>query len=616
MVVTQNQAAESVRTFCYTFNTGHKQDCQTLKLNVDITEQQNADELTARVCAFHKIPCFVEDGLKKALKEFITKERTKLSDDAAAAMIKKFREKPDSIAKLAKSVAEKYNKSWAVYASNRIQDKDEEFSSMYHKLIHSRAMTLLLALEQNYYREVQKVIGDREQSMLKLRERQELEMQRACEHVGDSFYTESDVNNLAAKHAQDTERLLGHWKELYAKMVGNQRREYRGVVSRLHGEMVANKGEVDEHGHTYIEIKKIIEVSADQVDMYTMSSDMNTFGHYNATPSKMPSRRRDSQSSTDSSQLVSANSSDNLLKQEFTPRMEESFTINLGAQMKTMHNIRLIVAPILHFCQHSDQSGDVQAQRLQTVMSLYSNSLSGVVLLVDNCIDSKSRLKSGFAAVCKSSTEFHFPPLKEQLAEIKCRNAASSIDRLSVKSADTLSTDSSSSDKSVGGGDFKDGDFYVTKHSNLSRVHLVFHLASNIANLQSSESSQTVTSRHPVILGLRHILKVMSSHDTGTLAIPLLLCHELTEKNGEAWILRRAELVMKCMKGFMMEMATWDGGISRTIQFVLPPGIEDSVFERLVCMLPDIFRTTSARVLASPSKKKAGGSQSPKLSKS
>ena len=53
----------------------------------------------------------------------------------------------------------------------------------------------------------------------------------------------------------------------------------------------------------------------------------------------------------------------------------------------------------------------------------------------------------------------------------------------------------------------EEGDFYITKHSNLSEVHLVFHLAAN-ANQLKSKDSQGINSRHPALLGLRNILKV------------------------------------------------------------------------------------------------------------
>lgn len=60
-------------------------------------------------------------------------------------------------------------------------------------------------------------------------------------------------------------------------------------------------------------------------------------------------------------------------------------------------------------------------------------------------------------------------------------------------------------------------------------------------------------------------------------------------------------------------MATWDGGLSRTMQFVAPPGICELTFDKLVAMLPEIFRTTSARVLTtSGGKKNISTSNSPK----
>ena len=49
--------------------------------------------------------------------------------------------------------------------------------------------------------------------------------------------------------------------------------------------------------------------------------------------------------------------------------------------------------------------------------------------------------------------------------------------------------------------------------------------------------------------------------------------------------------------GFMMEMATWDGGVSRTIQFVVPPGISEEAFDRMRSTLPEVFRTTTTRDL-------------------
>lgn len=68
------------------------------------------------------------------------------------------------------------------------------------------------------------------------------------------------------------------------------------------------------------------------------------------------------------------------------------------------------------------------------------------------------------------------------------------------------------------------GDFYLTKHSNLSEVHVVFHLVADDSIKQSD-----ISSRHPVILSIRNIIKLCFRYDINTLTIPLLLFNEMTE---------------------------------------------------------------------------------------
>lgn len=43
------------------------------------------------------------------------------------------------------------------------------------------------------------------------------------------------------------------------------------------------------------------------------------------------------------------------------------------------------------------------------------------------------------------------------------------------------------------------------------------------------------------------------------LTVPALLCNEITEDMTLPWCVRRAELVFKCAKGFMIESASWGG---------------------------------------------------------
>ena len=46
----------------------------------------------------------------------------------------------------------------------------------------------------------------------------------------------------------------------------------------------------------------------------------------------------------------------------------------------------------------------------------------------------------------------------------------------------------------------RNGDFYVTKHSNLCEIHALFHMVAD-----DSVMSAQINSRHPVVMGLRHV---------------------------------------------------------------------------------------------------------------
>lgn len=70
---------------------------------------------------------------------------------------------------------------------------------------------------------------------------------------------------------------------------------------------------------------------------------------------------------------------------------------------------------------------------------------------------------------------------------------------------------------------FFSGDVYVTRHSNLSEVHVVFHLVTD-----PSVSISDIAARHPVMVGLRNCLHAASHHDIHTITIPLLMVHKMS----------------------------------------------------------------------------------------
>uniref|UniRef100_H2ZLT4 Uncharacterized protein n=1 Tax=Ciona savignyi TaxID=51511 RepID=H2ZLT4_CIOSA len=551
------------RVFEYVVTTGSNKPIQELRFPINVLEVFDVKELVARVMNYHDIPCFVETGLNNKLKNFVDNERQNLHDDQAALLLQKIRDDPTLIDHVADVVAEKYKNTWQEYAPP-ISTQPNNFPLSYHYLIHSPAMQILMQLEKKYHSAVAKLLSDKEQSLTKMCERHRGEMSRACDHVGFEYTTE-DVSILATKQLADTDRMQKHWEDNYRRLTEEQKQEYCDLVIRLAEEMKQSDNKLNENGPVHNEVQRLLD--------------------HNRGRSLVSTRDPSEDVESESSVTVSCG----IL-------MEESFTINLGAQLKTMHNIRLVVADMLYFCRYSDD-GEMEAQRFQTAMSLYSNSLSAIVLITDKNLNECSGIEKEFRTVCESSTEFHFETLQDQTTKVKEHALEASERRNRSLSSEETIEYKQNIDEMDGTGTLNEGDFYITKHSNLSQVHLVFHLVAEENQLRTKASLTTVTSRHSVILGLRHILKVASSHDIRHITIPLLLSHELTEEITFQWCVKRAELVMKCIKGFMMEMATWDGGISRTIQFVIPPGVSEEAFDRLRYTLPEVFRTTSTRNL-------------------
>lgn len=154
-------------------------------------------------------------------------------------------------------------------------------------------------------------------------------------------------------------------------------------------------------------------------------------------------------------------------------------------------------------------SSEPTPQSLQTALGLYSNDLNGLVL-IDEIVGSK--LSQDFKKICQRSSEFHFPHIDDQLDRI------SQLQQQMRKNSDSKSRKNTKH--------LQPGDFYITRHSNLSQVHVIFHIVSD-----DSLKASDINSRHPVVLGLRNIVRTACSNDITSLTIPLLLSYEMSEVN-------------------------------------------------------------------------------------
>ncbi|KAG9271959.1 hypothetical protein AMEX_G12901 [Astyanax mexicanus] len=522
-----------------------------LKVPLQFPVQENVSDLHGRLMLLHKIPCFVETELKDRLLAFIERETLEDYDREAETALQKLTNGEADLNKLTNLWAKAYTETTLEHACPEEPSWDEDFADVYHELIHSPASETLLNLEHNYYVSVSELISERDMELKKLQERQAAEMDKVMQELGKTL-SDHDVNTVAAQHFDAQQVLENKWAIELKQVTGIQKQEYQEWVIKLHQDL---------HNPNNSTINEEIKVQSGQL----------------AEAGDMGARHFEEQR-----------------------QLEESFTIHLGAQLKTMHNLRLVRANVLDFCKHRRHgSGGAKLRRLQTALSLYSVSLCGLVLLVDNRVNSYSGIKRDFATVSKECTDFHFPRLSEQLEVVQqvvlyARAQRSSKQREQPEMPRNGSSDDKNKNIERNSSNILPGEFYISRHSNLSEVHIVFHLC-----VDDNVRSGNLTARDPAIMGLRNILKVCCTHDITTITIPLLLVHDMSEEMTIPWCLKRAELVFKCVKGFMMEMASWDGGISRTVQFLVPQNISEEMFYQLSNMLPQIFRVSSTLTLTS-----------------
>ncbi|KAL4697926.1 hypothetical protein H8957_001114 [Semnopithecus entellus] len=538
------------REFVYKFKVGSQ--CLELRVPLRFPVQENASHLHGRLMLLHSLPCFIEKDLKEALTQFIEEESLRDYDRDAEASLEAVKSAEVDLHQLASTWAKAYAETTLEHARPEEPSWDEDFADVYHDLIHSPASETLLNLEHNYFVSISELIGERDVELKKLRERQGIEMEKVMQELGKSL-TDQDVNSLAAQHFESQQDLENKWSNELKQSTAIQKQEYQEWVIKLHQDLKnPNNSSLSEE----------IKVQPSQ-----FRESVEAIGRI----------------------------------YEEQRKLEESFTIHLGAQLKTMHNLRLLRADMLDFCKHKrNHRSGVKLHRLQTALSLYSTSLCGLVLLVDNRINSYSGIKRDFATVCQECTDFHFPRIEEQLEVVQQVVLYARTQRRSKlkESLDSGNQNGGNDDKTKNAErnylNVLPGEFYITRHSNLSEIHVAFHLC-----VDDHVKSGNITARDPAIMGLRNILKVCCTHDITTISIPLLLVHDMSEEMTIPWCLRRAELVFKCVKGFMMEMASWDGGISRTVQFLVPQSISEEMFYQLSNMLPQIFRVSSTLTLTS-----------------
>lgn len=469
-------------------------------LRLPLADCVSLHELVFAVLEQHQIPVHHEERLLAELYEFVDGEAERADDARFDRLQTEFH---SDFAQNKSQILLQLNKLNLLRRSDSAPKQQaggeemlQNFRQFYHELMHSgRLSESLVTLECAFARLMANVIQRHQAEMRELRDQQANEMERFVRLVGQSV-SECDVNLLSSQHFAQTKQLVDRGQREIRESKAKQREEFVQWIYNVY--LDRGNGE--------------LQPTLDRLQRFADS----------ARPVATAGQPTDAQAEV----------------------LQESFTINLGAQLKCSHNLRLTTLSVLDLCR-VEAEDLLQPHRMQAAMSLYSHPLTAIVLFVNGCPkEEPTGFQRQFAEICGACTEMHFAEFEEQLEKV-------ALESRRLQQTEQLQA----------------GDVYVTRHSNLSQVHLAYHVVSD-----ESTSSAELNSRHPVILAVRNVLKSCYSHEVGTISLPLLLINEMTENITIQWCMKRAELVLKCVKGFMIEISSFSSGRedTKTIQFVVP----------------------------------------------
>lgn len=518
-----------------------------LEVPVDIPHAGSTRELVQRVLNMFHIPVYLEEELNERLAQFVAEETKSFHNERDMKLLNQLKNSEINVEGIVKGWEKLFKDNVMEFAEQKGTSDEEVFAAAYHKLVHSPALETILQVENSYAKTVMNTLKNRDEDIKKLTQKQTEEMEEKVRLLNTTT-TEEEINELAAQQFEQQALVAGRWGSQLDALRQTQRAQHRTWLMNT-------------------------------LEEYQSTSALNT-------PSNSPLATFSPEAVTVPSPAAASGE-----------RLEESFTIHLGSQLKQTHNIRIVAMDLLDLCSVEEVDNPTDSsRRLQTSLSLYSSELSAVVLLTESPPRRPAPPTTLLLDAAARSTEHHFADVEHQLRDISERVQEPVERRNQQRVKEQAESASNGSSANNGARTFRTntkrnlqtGDIFVTRHSNLAEVHVVFHLIVDDSSLRSGD----ITSRHPAILGLRNILKAACSNDITSISIPLLLRHEMSEEMTAAWCARRAELVLKCVKGFMLEAAGWGGAELRTLHFALPRAAP-AVFAQLATLTPNIFRISN-----------------------
>ncbi|CAH8581625.1 unnamed protein product [Schistosoma turkestanicum] len=519
-------------------------------------------ECASQLASVHGIPDIASKVFYERLSDFIAKETTNDFKEHYLNLVNSLKSGVLNIEKFCSDFDSSHHNNPTLKLA-KLNDQ-ENFSHAFNQMIHSPAAQEFIHLEESFALEIGYKLQKRNDILREMDEKHFDETERSLQKRGSEV--PETITQLQEDYYLNREIVLSHWDSCISALKWEHRQALRTFVMSY-----------KEH--------------------------INSLPTNNNRPSLCRTFLKDSPSKTSNS-LFNKSSTINrqsISKQISQIPLSETFTVQLGRQLRTMFNFRLTrldPSELLTSTRFRSQENhlsddDCLAERMNNALNVYSNNLNGLMILVDKRINSFRGIKKLLADACEQSTELHFAEFGSQLESIqetvnrlRSRQFVEPNSESKIKNNDLSSGSSTVKSKS----DFYDpihGDVLITKHSNLisntgDGINVVFQVVIDEDYENNNDNIRIPSSLHYAISA---VLRTCFDYDITTLSLPLLLVSSVSENMGKSWRAKRVETVLKAVKGSLMELITWRGLNLRSIQFLAPSWITDeelNVFRQII----------------------------------
>ncbi|VDD81042.1 unnamed protein product [Mesocestoides corti] len=517
--------------------------------SIDVPICQPFNWLLSRLLLSHNIPKFAEKDFSDDLKNFVMEQEKRCVDERLTRLYDNLTSDDSKPSQIAASITARVNERVCDRFQAEPPTDEEIFGQTYTKIVQSPAAMDLIQLEQSFAIAVETEVAERNRVLRGLQDSIVSRTEALLSKDNEVIPVADAVSELQRQFHSEYEVQRMTWNSRISDLKETQRQDYRNFVMSVE--------------------EQLLQASLEKSKPSVTESPVKSVDRNQATGLRTTAPHADSAE----------------------PR-SESFMIQLGRQLRTFYNLKLVqadpmdlmttVVPTATSSNHLSVDVTINlAERLSSALAVYSHELTGLVIVADSQMF-HSTDQQRFAEVCERSTDFHFPELDLQMAAIQ-----ETMD----KHDDSTENPTSSRRRRP-----KFGDVYLTRHSNLRAsaiggnagggggVQVVFHVVvDGDQSCAAADDKAPPAGRFPAYLSaaLSAVLRACFQYDITTLSIPLLLTRRITDNMTLAWCHRRAEGVLRAVKGALMELASLRGGsqVLRTLIFLIPPDLPPKFFD-------------------------------------